>query len=131
MRKNDIVRCNVCGLTMEITKECDDGTVPVCCGEPMAVLPEQTAEFKFEKHVPYPVSLPDGTTHVVVGKETVHPMLENHHIEWIEIINGDYVNRKYLKAGEAPEADFHVPLKSGVVIREYCNLHGLWVFKVL
>ena len=89
----------------------------------------QTAEFKYEKHVPYPEAKGDGMK-VSVGKEMAHPMTEAHHIAWIEVINGAYVNRKYLKPGEAPEAEFFVPLQKGMIVREYCNIHGLWEFVV-
>ena len=35
-------------------------------------------------------------------------MEADHYIEWIEVINGDYVNRKYLNPGDKPEAEFYV-----------------------
>ena len=52
-------------------------------------------------------------------------MDESHHIEWIEVIDGEKIHRKFLKAGEAPEAEFCVKTDN-VLVREYCNLHGLW-----
>jgi len=127
MNKLEIYKCNECGLVVEVIKGCD--CMPACCGKNMLLMPPQTAEFKFEKHVPYPESI-EGGTKVSVGKEAAHPMTEEHHIEWIEIVNGPYVNRMYLKPGEKPEALFYVPLKKGMVIREYCNIHGLWEYKV-
>ena len=75
--------------------------------------------------MPYPEATEHGMK-VSVGKETAHPMTEAHQIEWIEVINGSYVNRKYLKPGDKPEAEFYVPLQKGMIIREYCNIHGLW-----
>jgi superoxide reductase len=36
------------------------------------------------------------------------------------------VLRKYLKPGDAPEAEFRTGAAE-VTAREYCNLHGLWV----
>ena len=57
-------------------------------------------------------------------------MTEEHSILWIEVINGDYVNRKYLHPGKAPEAEFYVGKQSGLTVRSYCNLHGLWESKV-
>ena len=42
-----------------------------------------------------------------------------------EVINGDYVTRKYLKPGEKPEAEFYVSLQKGMIVRESCNIHGL------
>ena len=34
--------------------------------------------------------------------------------------------KKFLKPGDAPEADFCIPVDKVVSAREYCNLHGLW-----
>ena len=127
MRKLAILKCPVCGASFEVLTE--GGTEVKCCGEPMKVLEEKTADAATEKHVPVPETLPSGETKVKVGS-VPHPMTAEHHIEWIEIINGPYVNRYHLTPGEAPEAMFHVKLKPGMIVREYCNLHGLWVFKV-
>ena len=127
MKRLEIYKCEECGLVVEITTGCE--CTPTCCGKEMKQMPPQTAEYKFEKHVPYPEAI-DGGTRVLVGKETAHPMMEEHHIEWIEIINGPYVNRRYLKPGEKPMAEFHVALQKGMIVREYCNLHGLWEYVV-
>ena len=127
MNRLEIYKCDECGLVVEVTTGCDCSTA--CCGKEMKLMSPQTAEFKFEKHVPYPEARDNGM-HVSVGKEMAHPMTEEHHIEWIEVINGPYVNRKYLKPGEKPEADFYVPLQKGMVVREYCNIHGLWEYTV-
>ena len=55
-----------------------------------------------------------------------HPMTADHYIQWIEIINGDYIQRKYLKPGDKPEAMFYLPFSDKLQAREYCNLHGNW-----
>lgn len=128
MRKLNVLKCPVCGASFEVLTEGSVAEVK-CCGEPMKVLEEKTADAATEKHVPVPETLPSGETKVKVGS-VPHPMTAEHHIEWIEIINGPYVNRYHLTPGEAPEAMFHVKLKPGMIVREYCNLHGLWVFKV-
>ena len=127
MRKLAVLKCPVCGASFEVLTE--GSTEVKCCGEPMKVLEEKTADAATEKHVPVPETLPSGETKVKVGS-VPHPMTTEHHIEWIEVINGPYVNRYHLSPGEAPEAMFHVKLKPGMIVREYCNLHGLWVFKV-
>ena len=128
MNRSEIYKCEVCGLTVEVTAGC--GTCqPVCCGKAMTQMKAQTADFKLEKHVPYPEPSAGGMR-VTVGREMLHPMTEAHHIEWIEVINGPYVNRRYLKPGEEPRADFYVPLKKGMLVREFCNIHGLWEFVV-
>ena len=87
-------------------------------------LPEEKTD------APLVLSCEKGGMRVVVGRDTPHPMTDQHHIEWIEVINGPYVNRRYLKPGEEPRADFHVPLQKGMVIREFCNIHGLWEYTV-
>lgn len=76
-----------------------------------------------EKHVPVIEKTKTGIL-VKVG-ETIHPMTEEHYIEWIEILFDGKVDRKYLKPGDKPEAEFNVQPKD-VVAREYCNLHSLW-----
>lgn len=127
MKRSEIYKCAECGLTFEVTTGCN---CPVsCCGKEMKLMQAQTADFKQEKHVPYPEASGSGMR-VTVGKEMPHPMLEAHHIEWIEVINGPYVNRRYLKPGEEPRADFYVPLQKGMIVREFCNIHGLWEYEV-
>lgn len=118
-----VYKCKKSNLTVEVLtgKPCSDF---LCCGEPMELLTEKTADAATEKHVPVLSADGDGIK-VVVGS-TLHPMTEEHYIVWIEVVNGDYVNRKYLKPGDAPEASFYVPNQPGLVVRSYCNVHGLW-----
>ena len=96
-------------MTVEVLKAGSD-MAPICCGQPMTVMPEQTAEYKFEKHVPFPEVLPDMGFRVLVGKETDHPMTEDHHIEWIEVEDENCVVRKYLAPGEQIIADTGVKI---------------------
>ena len=99
-----------------------EGTL-VCCGLNMELQNENTTDAAQEKHVPV-VEKIDGGFRVKVG-EVDHPMEEKHFIEWIEILAGEEVERKYLKPGEAPVAEFKTDADD-VTAREYCNLHGLW-----
>jgi superoxide reductase len=122
MKKNEIYKCGN-GMTIEILSDADSCGLQ-CCGEPVELLEEKTADAATEKHVPLLEESGDGIK-VVVGS-TAHPMTEEHYIMWIEVINGDYVNRKHLKPGDAPEAEFYVPKQEGLIVRSYCNLHGLW-----
>ena len=85
---SDIYRCSHCGLTVEVT---NPGAAPVCCGEEMVLCKENTSDGAREKHVPVLESTGQGTL-VKVGS-VAHPMTEEHYIQWIEIINGPYVNR--------------------------------------
>jgi len=116
----EIYKCEVCGNIVEILH----GGVGelVCCNQPMKKFVENTVDAAKEKHVPVIEETGDGVT-VKVGS-VAHPMEEKHYIEWIEVIRGDKICRKFLKPGEKPEATFKG--ESGVTAREYCNLHGLW-----
>lgn len=120
--RNEIYKCERCGQVIEVV----DGAVPAlhCCGVAMVKCEEQTADASTEKHVPVVESTEAGIK-VTVGS-TEHPMTDDHYIQWVEVINGDYVNRKHLKPGDAPVAEFYVPMQDGLVIREFCNVHGLW-----
>ena len=129
MKKLEIYKCGVCGLTVEVLSGCQCAEPAVCCGRPMQVMSEQTADFKTEKHVPFPESTAAGMR-VTVGKEMLHPMTEEHHIEWIEVDSGSFTYRKYLKPGDSPAADFPIPLNRGMIVREFCSIHGLWKFEV-
>ena len=120
--KNQIYKCAICGNTVEIVHGAV-GTL-VCCGKEMDLLKENTVDASAEKHKP--VLVEKGPASKVMIGSVPHPMEPKHYIEWIEIINGDYVNRKYLKAGDKPEADFYVHKQPGLIVRGYCNLHGLW-----
>jgi len=76
-----------------------------------------------EKHVPVIEKTEDGIK-VKVGS-VPHPMQEDHHIEWIELIADGRAYRQFLSPGEEPEAVFSIEAQS-ITAREYCNLHGLW-----
>ncbi len=121
MKRSEIYKCHD-GMTIEILDGADCELK--CCGEPVELLEEKTADAATEKHVPVLEAI-DGGIRIVVGS-TAHPMTEEHYIMWIEVINGYYVNRKYLKPGDAPEAEFYVPNQPGLIVRSYCNVHGLW-----
>lgn len=118
----EVYKCNICGNMVEVLHT-GAGTL-VCCGQPMELVSERTQENEYkEKHVPV-ATAEGGGLKVVVGS-VVHPMMDAHHIEWIEVISNGASCRRYLKAGEAPEAVFdNVPADAKV--RAYCNIHGLW-----
>jgi superoxide reductase len=86
-------------------------------------LTENTTDAAQEKHVPV-VEKVGGGIKVTVGA-VAHPMEDNHHISWIEVIADGKACRRFLNAGDAPEAVFGVEGES-ITVRAYCNLHGLW-----
>ncbi len=123
MEKNDVYKCNLCGNIVELAHV--GGGQLVCCGQPMEALEEKTSELEGnEKHVPVVEKTEKGVL-VKVGS-VAHPMEDDHFIEFIELIVGDRVLRKYLKPGDAPEALFCVCSESEMTAREYCTKHGLW-----
>ena len=77
-----------------------------------------------EKHVPA-VEVNGNTVTVKIG-EVTHPMLPEHHIQWILLETKKGFQIKYLEAGDAPEAKFELADDEPVAAYEYCNLHGLW-----
>ena len=52
-------------------------------------------------------------------------MLDVHYIEWIVLETATGYQKKDLKPGMKPEAEFAVT-EPVVAAYEYCNLHGLW-----
>ena len=120
-KKLDIYLCEVCGNIMETLR---GGAVPiVCCGDPMTLLKEQTADSSTEKHVPV-VEKVDGGVKVKVGS-VPHPMVDKHYIEWIEIIVDGRLQRQFLNPGDEPEAVFCTDAEE-IIAREHCSIHGLW-----
>lgn len=121
IRRQQVYRCEVCGNMVEVL-EVGGGRL-VCCGKPMGLQEENTVDAAREKHVPV-ATRQQGGWHVAVGA-VAHPMTEAHLIQWIDLQAGETVMRRYLAAGEAPEAFFPVDADS-VVVRAWCNLHGYW-----
>jgi len=117
----EVYKCAACGNIVEVLHG-GEGTL-VCCGEPMQLLTENTTDAAKEKHVPV-IARIDGGFKVSVGS-VLHPMVEKHYIEWIELIADGRVYRQFLKPGDDPVAVFPISAQA-VTAREYCNLHGLW-----
>lgn len=116
-----VYKCEICGNMVEVIHKA--GGSLVCCNKPMTLLVENTVDAAVEKHVPV-IEKIEGGVIVKVG-EVEHPMLEEHHIEWIEVHTANKLYRKWLKPGEKPEAIFKID-EEVLFAREYCNIHGLW-----
>ena len=114
-------RCEMCGNIGELIK--DGGGELVCCGKPMKKLEPNTVDAAQEKHVP--VYEKKGNILSVQVGSVEHPMTEEHYIEWIAVETPDRIQRRVLRPGEAPKAEFQVD-SDEFRIFEYCNLHGLW-----
>lgn len=141
--KHEIYKCFICGNVIEVLTV--GGGEIVCCDKPMELMEEKNEDAPTqkvgmptenvgkgtEKHLPVIEELPasvcqgkDGVK-IKVG-DVVHPMEEEHYIEWIEIITEDNKRgKRFLKSGDKPEVEFYTR-KEVIGARAYCNVHGLW-----
>ena len=88
------------------------------------VLPN-TVDAAKEKHVPE-VEINGNLVKVSVGS-VIHPMLDNHYIEFILLETNKGVYKKNLKPGEEPVVGFVLDSdEKALNVFELCNLHGLW-----
>lgn len=126
MGKKCFYYCTVCGNIIE--KIHDSGNDVTCCMKTMVELEPGTTDGKAEFHVP--VCKQEGNkVKICIGQEP-HPMTEEHHIEWVQIVTNKGVGRQYLKPGDKPEACFHLCEDEKICeIYAYCNLHKLWKAK--
>ena len=120
----DVYKCDVCGNIVKVV-HASGGTL-VCCGQPMVLQQEKTADAGKEKHVPVVEKTAKGII-VKIGS-IPHPMEEKHYIEWVEVKSGKNLYIKGFKPGEKPEAEFCIS-DANVKARIYCNVHGLWTNK--
>ncbi len=116
-----VYKCETCGNIVQVMHGA--GGELVCCGNPMALLAENSVDAAVEKHVPV-IEKTEGGVLVKVGS-AAHPMEEKHYIEWIEVIADGTVYQQFLKPGDAPQAAFKIEAAT-LTARAYCNLHGLW-----
>lgn len=116
-------RCNHCG---NIIIKLHDSKVPVvCCGEGMQELTVNCTDAAVEKHVP--ILETDGQVVTVLVGETLHPMTEEHSIEWIVLETKKGTQIRYLNSLEEPKVTFALTKEDTVICAyAYCNLHGLW-----
>lgn len=125
--KVQVYKCDVCGNIVEVLE--NGAGELVCCGEEMKLQPEKTEDAATEKHVPY-IEKVEGGFKVRVGQNAAHPMDAKHYIQWIELSAGGQSCRAFLNPGDEPEAFFACDTTScpttGLIAREYCNIHGLW-----
>jgi len=117
-----IYKCEVCGNIVEVLHS-GMGEL-VCCNQPMKLLKEKTQEAQGkEKHIPV-IEENNKKVKIKVGS-ILHPMQENHYIEWIEIKTDEKVFKKFLKPKDEPIAEFEIKGNT-FWVRAYCNIHGLW-----
>ena len=127
MKDKKFYICEHCGNLIEMVH--DSGVNPVCCGTKMKALIPAAVDASHEKHVPVYEREGDKVT-VSVGS-VLHPMSEEHSIEWIQLLTDKGEHRKVLKPGDAPTASFDIPNEKPIAVYAYCNLHGLWRAEII
>lgn len=116
--------CEKCGNMVAVVKE--SGVPVMCCGQKMSELVPGAVDASVEKHVPE-FSVNGNKVEVVVGS-VIHPMVEEHYIEWVSLQTKYGNQRKQLKPGCEPKVCFTICEGDEVeAVYAYCNLHGLWV----
>ena len=126
MKENKFYICKRCGNLVEVISP--SGVPLVCCGQHMSELVPGTVEASREKHIP-DVKVDGKVVTVTVGS-VIHPMVEEHYLDWIYLRTDKGIMRKHLKAGEEPVAIFHLGDEKPLAAYAYCNLHGLWMAEI-
>lgn len=119
---NKFYICEKCGNIVGMIHS--SGVNPVCCGAKMTALEAGVVEASREKHIPE-VIVSDDKVEVVVGS-VIHPMSEEHSIQWIYLETDKGAHRKHLSPSDEPRAVFVLADEKPVAVYAYCNLHGLW-----
>jgi len=118
--KLDLYKCHICGNIVEVLH--DGAGELVCCGKPMEKIDANSQEnVKGEYHLPVKMN-----NVIRVGQE-IHPMTNEHHIEFLQLISKDkqYALIKFFKTDEIPQIEITDKWQD-FMSRELCNLHGLW-----
>jgi len=102
MKEVNFYRCDKCGNLVALINS--GGGTLVCCGQEMTLLKANTFDASVEKHVPF-VEKENGKVKVTVGS-TIHPMIDEHFIEWIALVTENKIELVYLKPGMEPKAEF-------------------------
>lgn len=115
--------CEKCGNIIAMVKE--SGAPVSCCGQKMTEIIPGTTDASLEKHVPvYEVN---GNKVTVTVGSVLHPMTDEHYIEWVSLQTKYGNQRKQLSPGDAPTVCFSICDGDEVeAVYAYCNLHSLW-----
>lgn len=116
-------KCDACKVIIEVIAGKNETFE--CCGNVMTEMTSNTSEGAHEKHLPV-IEISDNIVTVKVGT-VLHPMLEEHSIEWIYLETKQGSQRKKLSPSQDPIAKFVITDDDApVAAYAYCNLHGFW-----
>lgn len=119
-----VYKCKKCGNI--ILKINDESGMLSCCGESMVELKINSVDAAVEKHVPV-VNVEDNVVTAVCG-DVLHPMTEEHYIEFMIFETSKGYSIKYLNPGDEPKCSIVLSKDEDIkAVYAYCNLHGLWV----
>lgn len=121
MEELKLKKCLKCGALVEVLK--NDNNF-ICCGEQMVDVLPNSVDASQEKHIPE-VHIENDNMIIRVN----HIMEETHFIEWIMIITDKEVRKFVFKPGD--EAVIALSYSTPALVYSYCNLHGLWVKKIM
>ena len=68
----------------------------------------------------------DGDKLKVAVGSVIHPMEEDHYIEWVCLEYEGGQEFKWLKPGMEPVVEFDLNGRKPIAAYEFCNKHGLW-----
>jgi len=119
--KRQVYKCEECGNIVNVIYA--SGGKLACCGQDMKQLIPNTVDAAVEKHVP--VIEKDGDNYTVSIGSTLHPMTDEHHIEFIQLVTKARTYTVQLDPGKDPKASFTVQCEVLYALA-YCNLHSLW-----
>lgn len=141
-------RCPECGNLMiqEVYKQNMNMQV-ICCGKSISPLGININESLVLEHQPKMEVVGGFSANAVVVDigEKMHPMTDDHHIEWVYLYTFQGGQLKFLKPTQAPSVIFALAeedayvycdklncekckfnCKHGFTVYAYCNMHGLW-----
>ncbi len=126
-KRLEMYKCEICGNFIEVILE-GVGEL-VCCDQPMVLQKAKSTDVGSEKHVPFFVKK-DNELEVRIGS-VLHPMMDEHYIQFVEVVSEDerYIKRKYLYPGEEPIFTLRGYDIGSLTAKELCNIHGLWEAK--
>ncbi|MBQ3499507.1 MAG: desulfoferrodoxin [Clostridia bacterium] len=114
--------CRKCGNIVGLIHGA--GVPIMCCGSEMEHLEASTENEGGEKHSPA-VTVDGDSVKVTVGS-VLHPMDEEHRIDWVYLQTDRGGQRKCLISGDKPEVEFRLCDEKPTAVYSYCNKHGLW-----